>query len=471
MKSYEVTRIGHHRGRPRLWLEGIKALMGGFFPGKRFEAKKDLEKQMLVLELSETGCRIVSRKLKGEKEIPVIDINSMELLSVFDGIEAVRVVVQQGRIFILPLSSEIAVRERLNRLKSKLESGEPIQIGSLSHGGGVLTHALHAGLRDAGIESKLAFANEIRAELLDQASEYNDSWDGDTIPLAAPMQELAFDAWAMNHLPKVEILEAGLPCSGASVAGRAKRGLEHPEAHPDVGHLVVPFLAIIAKVQPAVILLENVKQYLTSASMCILRNQLRDFGYDLHEEVLQAADWNALEHRERMCMVAVTKGLSFDFSSLARPERCERRIGDILDPVSEDALCWSRMEGLKAKQERDKAEGKGFAMQIVTPFDTKCPTITKGYAKVRSTDPKLQHPSDPDLLRQFTPAEHARIKGIPERLVSGLSLTLAHELLGQSVCYEPFRAVGRLVGQALMARGNVISYSKGPSTYRVAIAG
>lgn len=61
-------------------------------------------------------------------------------------------------------------------------------------------------------------------------------------------------------------------------------------------------------------------------------------------------------------MVAVTKGLSFDFSSLARPERSERRIGDILDPVSENALCWSRMEGLKAKQERDKAEGKGFAM-------------------------------------------------------------------------------------------------------------
>lgn len=455
MKLYEVTRIGHHRGRPRLWLEGLKALIGGFFPGKRFEAKKDLEKQMLVLELSETGCRIVSRKLKGEKEIPVIDINSMELLSVFEGIEAVRVVVQQGRIFILPLSSEIAVRERLDRLNSKLESGEPIQIGSLSHGGGVLTHALHAGLKDAGIASKLAFANEIRAELLDQASECNDSWDDDTIPLAAPMQELAFDAWAMNHLPKVEVLEAGLPCSGASVAGRAKRGLEHPEAHPDVGHLVVPLLSIIAKVQPAVILLENVKQYLTSASMCILRNQLRDFGYDLHEEVLQAADWNALEHRERMCVVAVTKGLSFDFSSLVRPERSERRIGDILDPVSEVALCWSRMEGLKAKQERDKAEGKGFAMQVVTAFDTKCPTITKGYAKVRSTDPKLQHPSNPDLLRQFTPAEHARIKGIPELLVSGLSPTLAHELLGQSICYEPFRAVGRLTGAALKACGAI----------------
>jgi DNA (cytosine-5)-methyltransferase 1 len=85
-------------------------------------------------------------------------------------------------------------------------------------------------------------------------------------------------------------------------------------------------------------------------------------------------------------------------------------------------------------------------MQIVTPFDAKCPTITKGYAKVRSTDPKLQHPSDPDLLRQFSVVEHARIKGVPEGLVAGLSSTVAHEVLGQSICYEPFRAVGGSAG-------------------------
>ena len=51
MKSYEVTKIGQHRGKPRLWLEGSKAQLGGFMPGKRFEAKKDLDKQMLILEL------------------------------------------------------------------------------------------------------------------------------------------------------------------------------------------------------------------------------------------------------------------------------------------------------------------------------------------------------------------------------------------------------------------------------------
>jgi DNA (cytosine-5)-methyltransferase 1 len=67
----------------------------------------------------------------------------------------------------------------------------------------------------------------------------------------------------------------------------------------------------------------------------------------------------------------------------------------------------------------------------------------------------LRHPGNLDLIRQFTPTEHTRIKGIPERLVSGLSTTLAHELLGQSICYEPFKAVGRLIDSTLKACGAV----------------
>ena len=190
-------------------------------------------------------------------------------------------------------------------------------------------------------------------------------------------------------------------------------------------------------------------RYLATASMSILRNQLRDFGYQVHETVLQAAEWNTLERRERMCMVALTKGISFDLQELPRPAPEQQCIGDVLDPIPHDDPCWSEMKGLKAKQERDRASGKGFAMQIVTADSTACPTITKGYAKVRSTDPKLSHPSNPDLLRQFTVSEHSRIKGIPDHLVSGLSKTVGHEVLGQSICYAPFEAVGQLVGKTL----------------------
>lgn len=449
MKAFESVKIGEHRGSPRIWLDGMKAALAGFIPGKRFNIRKDEERRMLTLEHAPFGSRIVSRKMRGDKEIPVIDINSAEVLAIFEGMEQVRIIVQEMRIVIMPTTVELAMVERIARLRGKLERGETLLVGSVSHGGGVLSHALHAGLSAASVESSLAFANEIRPELLEHAREHNDSWNEQTVPLAAPMQELAFDAWAMAQLPRVEVLEGGLPCSGASRSGRAKNGAGHAEAHPEVGHLVVPFLAIIAKVQPALIVLENVTPYATSASMHIIRHQLRDFGYEVHETVLFASEWNSLESRERMCMVAATRGLDFDFAQLQRPERAERRIAEVLEQISLDDPRWSEMAGLKAKEIRDAEKGSNFKMQTITAFSTSCPTITKSYSKVRSTDPKLQHPTNPDLLRQLTPIEHARIKGVPEHLVHGLGVTLAHEILGQGVCYEPFKAVGRLLGHAI----------------------
>src|SRR3546814_9440259 len=78
-------------------------------------------------------------------------------------------------------------------------------------------------------------------------------------------------------------------------------------------------------------------------------------------------------------------------------------------------------------------------MQIIQPDSTKIATLTRGYAKIRSTDPKLQHPTDPTLLRQITPVEHARIKGVPEKMIEGLGITIAHQMLGQSILAKPFR--------------------------------
>ncbi|CAN7647486.1 DNA cytosine methyltransferase [Acidovorax sp. LjRoot129] len=449
MKAYETTKIGENKGRPRIWLEGFKALAAGFLPGTRFNVRKDEERTMLILEHNKFGERIVSRKLKGEKEIPIIDINSSEVLSIFEGFNSVRVIVQGSRIVILPMAVEIAKRERLERVTDKLSKGEPLSVGSLAHGGGVLTHALHTGLDEGGVSTTLAFANEIRAELLEHAQGHNDAWSENTIPLAAPMQEVAFDSWLMEHLPKVEIMEAGIPCSGASVAGRGRNGAGHAEAHPEVGHLILAYLAILAKVQPAVALLENVPAWQNSASMCILRNQLRDLGYAVHETHLESQDWNAIESRSRLCVVAVTEGLEFDFASLKRPERAERRIAEILDDVPADSELWSSMQGLKEKEKRDLSEGKGFKMQVVTAFSTKSSVIGKGYARIRSTEPKLQHPTNPDLLRQFTVAEHARLKQVPPHLVADLGLTIGHEVLGQSICYEPFRAVGTAIAATL----------------------
>ena len=54
MKAYESIKIGQNRGSPRLWLEGMKASMAGFLPGKRFSIRKDEQRNMLVLEEGDT---------------------------------------------------------------------------------------------------------------------------------------------------------------------------------------------------------------------------------------------------------------------------------------------------------------------------------------------------------------------------------------------------------------------------------
>lgn len=448
MEGYYIKKLGQNRGAPRVWLEGTQTERAGFIPGQRFDV--EVQGKMVVLQANPDGSRVVSGKKAGERNNPVIDINSKELLAMFDGMAAIRVVVKKDQIYLMPLASEVKKRERYGRMREKLENGDPLTIGSLSHGGGVLSHAIHSGLKSVGVDAQLAFANEIRGELLEHASIHNDAWSENTQVLSAPMQELAFDDRGVASLPKVEIMEMGLPCQGASRAGKSKRGLVHPESHPLIGHLVVSALVIVSKTNPAIVVLENVPEYAQSASADILRNQLRDMGYVTHERVLNGKAWGSLENRNRWCMVAVTEGIAFDFDQLQPPGALAKTLEHVLDKtIAPDDPRWRDFQYLKDKEVRDHEKGNGFGMQIVSPDDVSVPTLRKGYHKGGSTDPLIQHPENPELLRQFTAAEHARIKGVPPHLIEGLSNTIGHEILGQGIVYSPFEGVGAHIGQAL----------------------
>lgn len=462
MQAYLYRRVTQNRGIPRIWLEGKQPERAGFEPGARYSATVNRDRTMVVLSVMDAGQRIVSSKEKGGKRIPVIDLNSNEVLSVFEGFDVVRVILRRRRIFIVPGVVEIKRRERLERLSKALTEGEPISVGSISHGIGVLSNALHAGIEDEGLSTKLAFANDIREDLLDQSFDHNTVWGSDSLMLAAPMQELAADRWAMDRMPQVHVLEMGIPCSGASVAGRAKRGTECAEAHPEVGALVVPALQLIQAANPVAIVLENVVPYQSSASMWVLRHALRDMGYDVHETVLDAAEYNELEHRKRMCMVAVTRGMQFSFNEIEKPALANRKLGEILDVIAEDDPAWSSFDYLKRHQAKHAALGNGFQMQVFDSDSDHVGTITKGYAKIRSTDPKITHPSNPELLRQLTVGEHCRAKGVPEKLVAGMGKTLAHEGLGQAICYAPFRALGKLLAKTLKKPIDVVARSVVP---------
>lgn len=446
MIHYLVTAIGLNKGAPRVWLQGVQLAKAGFEPGCRYVVTV-LDGE-IRLELSSSGSRLVSRKRRGERELPVIDLNSREILALFEGMDAVRVVMDVGEVRVMPLASEVRRRRRIATAWKTLSEGDALSMGSISHGGGILSHAIHSGLFREGIDARLRFANEIRDELLEHARQANDAWEPDTVSLSAPLQELVFDPRLMRSLPNVDILEAGLPCSGASVSGRAKRKLALPEDHPEVGHLVAPFIAAIAILNPLVVVLENVPQYENTASAAILRNMLRDMGYEVREYSLNGQDYGAIEDRTRYCLIGLTRGIQWSEQPMVQ-KAAPPALSSVLEPFDTNDPRWSNMAGLKAKEVRDTEAGKGFKMQTYEASANRVGTITKGYAKVRSTDPKLRHPSNPDLLRQFTPVEHARMKQIPPRLVEGLSETVAHEVLGQSIIYKPFEEVGAMLARTL----------------------
>ena len=442
--------MGSHRGRPRLFLDGLQAVRAGFSPGNRFDV--EVCGQRVVITHNRDGSRVVSSRKKGETDTPVVDINSAELLAVFNGMDAIRVVVGRDRVYLLPLASQAKKVERVQRLMGKLATGAALTAGSIAHGGGVLAHAVHTGLRDAGIECDLAFANELRDDLLEQAHAHNDVWSDETAALALPMQELAQDEWLLANLPKLEVLEMGLPCSGASIAGHTKKGLRKMEDHEQVGHLVYSALVIISKTNPAVVLLENVPRYADTASAAILRAQFKDMGYKTAEFLLDGQDFGALEKRIRWCMVATTVGVEISFEDLAPAVRLVRQLSEVVDPgIGLDDPSWREVQYLKDKEVRNAAVGDRFKMQFVDETSTTVPTLRRHYNKGGSSDPRLRHPERPELSRLLTPLEHAGVKGVPPELIAGLPRTTAHELLGQGIAYEPFRAAGERIGQALLA--------------------
>jgi DNA (cytosine-5)-methyltransferase 1 len=438
--GYWLKKLGIHRGAPRLWFETLRVGSAGLVPGSRFDVVALQHGIKLVSNAD--GQYVVCSKVRNGRCLPVIDINNREVLSPLGGQEVVRVIVRADGIFVLRAASEQAKAERIERLRGKLAAGEQLASTSIAHGAGVLSNAAHTGFSDAGIELDMKVLCEIDAGYVEQSLSCNPV-SAKTVPLCAPIQELVQDEWLMRQVPRVEVLEMGLPCSGASRAGKAKRGLSMMEEHPEVGHLIFAALALIQKLQPAAIVLENVEDYRDSASAQILRSQLRDMGYQVREHVLRARDFGSLENRVRWALVATTDGL-LPLDSVPMDKVPDgMRLGALLEDIEPDAACWSTMGYLKEKATRDKLEGKGFAMQLVNALSTSVPTIRKSYNKGGSTDPFVLHPTDPERMRKLTPAEHARIKGVPLGLVHGLSATTAHEVLGQGIAYAPFRALFR----------------------------
>lgn len=451
VRDYTVHAVGQHRNAPRIFVEALRLLRVGFEPGVRYSISVDAAQRVVTLRVDPNGAHQVSRRGTGT---PVLDINNRQLLEVFAEDRAVRMVMKADCIHFLPLASALAAKARLARVADKVASGKPLTSAAICAGGGFMTEALAQGYKAGGLQVAPAVVNDIDVEAVEHGLAQIPAVRDAGFTLCAPLQELVQDRWLMQRLPTVEIAELSLPCSGASTAGKAKRGTALAEEHPEVGHLIAPALMLLHAMQPAVVVMENVPAYRNSGSAWILRHSLRDMGYEVSEIELDGARFGAIEQRNRWFLVAATKGLGVSMEDMDSLPGDNATLGDILEQVPDDDPRWSTFAYLRSKQERDIAKGNGFMMQIVKPGDAQIPTLRKGYHKGGSTDPLLAHPNQSGLFRKLSASEHARAKGFDPELVRGLSETRAHELLGQAVLFAPLCAIGKRIAERLRGAMN-----------------
>ena len=84
MRGYYIKNIGQNRGRPRIWLQGSEVSRAGLRSGDSYSVH--VTGGSIVLRADPNGDRVVSAKPAGSAEtLPIIDINSQELLALFDG--------------------------------------------------------------------------------------------------------------------------------------------------------------------------------------------------------------------------------------------------------------------------------------------------------------------------------------------------------------------------------------------------
>ncbi len=453
------TKLGIHRGKKRLWLEGTKLQREGITPGAKFNLV--FRESKMIISVCDEGQFTVSRRESNGKVSPIIDVMVSEMAALFEGIDMLRVSIRKGTLIVSAHQYVGKIIERVETLKKKLSSGLALSVCSLFHGGGVLDKAIHSGLAGAGVESFVEVVVEIEKRYLESSLRNNpELWSDKTVVIESPIEWINVSGNTLS----ADVLIAGIPCTGASRAGKSKNKLAFAELHESAGAYFFYFLNFIVALNPGIVIIENVPEYANTASMAVIRSVLETFGYTLQERILEGNEFGALEKRKRLCVVAITHGLgdafAFDLNGVLPLRKKENCLANVLEPIAPDSNRWKSFDYLADKELRDKAAGKGFARQLLTGAESSCGVIGKSYAKCRSTEPFIVSPCDPTLSRLLTPSEHAKVKAIPLGVIDGLSDTIAHEVLGQSVIYPAFEALGKALGEWM--RCNLVAEKHDP---------
>jgi len=192
--------------------------------------------------------------------------------------------------------------DRLSQLYSST-SIKPVRTLSLFSGGG----GLDIGFHDAGFN--IVECNEIEpafsASLIEN-SKKNNRLSGSNI-VTQDIREYT------PELKDIDFIIGGPPCQTFSAAGARAAGVNGTD--DERGNLFWEYVRILKQLQPKGFLFENVYRIVGAQGgepWRQIQEAFRDVGYNLHWRILDAADYGAPQHRERLIIVGLKKG-SYNF--------------------------------------------------------------------------------------------------------------------------------------------------------------
>ncbi len=277
-----------------------------------------------------------------------------------------------------------------------------------------------------------------------------------------------------DELPEFDILLGGFPCQAFSMAGN-REGF-----NDDRGKMFNYIDKILEKRHPDAFLLENVKGLIShnkGETMGYIIHRLEELKYDVKYEVLNAADFNVPQKRERVYIVGFKKDLKIDDFEFPEPwnisdkERKTLKSIRTTSPVPADFfLSQGYLDCLKKHKVEQHAKGRGFSYEILDDSDVLNTILGGGMGRERDlmvdhnlvsreTKNRRKTPLNSENVRMMTPKECLRAQGFPEDFKLDVPKTSAYKLVGNSVAVDVVYLVGLKMMQTLHANGCIESYS------------
>jgi DNA (cytosine-5)-methyltransferase 1 len=310
---------------------------------------------------------------------------------------------------------------------------------------------LDLGFKKAGFE--IVFANEFDKDI----------WD--TYRHNHPetfLDERSITLIDENEVPACDGIIGGPPCQSWSEAG-SRRGIDDKR-----GQLFFDFIRILKAKKPSFFLAENVSGMLAPRHKDALeniKNTFKEAGYDLHFQLLNAADYGIAQDRKRVIFIGFRSELNIDYL-FPIPSKKTSCLDDIIRDLEHTAV--PALNKSKPNPEAQVANHEymtgGFSSMYmsrnrVRSWDEPSFTIQAGgrHAPIHPSSPKMVKIEQDKFMfapnseyRRLSVRECARVQSFPDDFIFKYSdLNHGYKMIGNAVNVDFAKILANSIKEAL----------------------